>query len=91
MELLKGSFKENIKEISEYLKVDKSFDMLIRTFKIANKDAAFYFIDGFVKDEMLEKIMEAFFKIENKDIETDYYGFLKTSLPYIEIDTATDY
>lgn len=91
MNILSGNFDENIKEINEYMRVDKSFDFLIRTFNIANKKAAFYFIDGFVKDEMLEKIMEAFFAITNEDMSKDYHEFLKDKLPYIEVDTAKDY
>lgn len=59
--ILSGNFDENIKEINEYMRVDKSFDLLIRTFNIANKKAAFYFIDGFVKDEMLEKLEQNVF------------------------------
>lgn len=61
MNILSGNFDENIKEINEYMRVDKSFDLLIRTFNIANKKAAFYFIDGFVKDEMLEKLEQNVF------------------------------
>ena len=91
MNILSGNFDENIKEINEYMRVDKSFDLLIRILNIANKKAAFYFIDGFVKDEMLEKIMEAFFAITNEDMSKDYHEFLKDKLPYIEVDTAKDY
>ena len=68
MGLLSENFSNNINNINKLLRVDESFDLIYRTFKIAQKRAAFYFIDGFVKDELLEKIMEAFFNINDKDM-----------------------
>lgn len=90
MGLLSDNFSNNINNINKLLRVDESFDLIYRTFKIAQKRAAFYFIDGFVKDELLEKIMEAFFNINDKDMVSDHHQFLKSKLPYIEIDETDD-
>ena len=56
-------FEENKKRIDKLLKVDKSFDMLYRVVTIGGKKACFYFIDGFCKDEVMEKILEFLYKI----------------------------
>ena len=51
-------FEKNKKRIDELLKVDQSFDLLYRVVMIGGKKACFYFIDGFCKDEIMEKILE---------------------------------
>ena len=40
------------------LKPDKSFDIIKRELEIGGRRAALYFIDGFIKDEVYEKILE---------------------------------
>ena len=58
-----NSFDDNKMRIDNLLHVDKSFDMLYRVVMIGGKKACFYFIDGFCKDEVMEKILEFLYKI----------------------------
>ncbi|MDD5993977.1 MAG: spore germination protein [Clostridiales bacterium] len=79
-------FEENKKRIDKLLKVDKSFDMLYRVVTIGGKKACFYFIDGFCKDEVMEKILEFLYKITPEEMSSTAHDFLKDKLPYGEID-----
>ena len=58
----KGDFLKNynewIAEIDSELKPDKSCDIIKRPLKIGERRAVLYFIDGFIKDEVYEKILE---------------------------------
>ncbi len=76
----------NIAEINRILRVDESFDLVYRTFNIANVKACIYFIDGFVKDEIMEKILESFIDIDETSFPDNVYLFLKQRVPYVEVD-----
>lgn len=90
MEIINKDFKETINTINKELRVDKSFDLIYRTFKIDDKKASLYFIDGFAKDDILQKLMQYFMDMSNEDNIDNYYDFLKTKLPYIEVDVCDE-
>lgn len=79
-------FDKNKTRIDALLQVDKSFDMLYRVVNIGGKKACFYFIDGFCKDEVMEKILEFLYKITPEEMPATAHEFLKSKLPYGEID-----
>lgn len=90
MEIINKDFKKTINTINKELRVDKSFDLIYRTFKIDDKKASLYFIDGFAKDDILQKLMQYFMDMSNEDDIDNYYDFLKTKLPYIEVDVCDE-
>ena len=55
------SFKENIQYMDQTLPVEKSFDIIRREMEIGGKESVFYYIDGFIKDEAMLKIMDSFY------------------------------
>lgn len=81
---------ENIRMINQLLEVDKSFDLLYRVIDVGDHRLCFYFIDGLSKDEIMEKIMEFFYKMKPEDFPSDAYGFSKKYLPYGEVDLIKD-
>ena len=60
---LSASFEENIRYMNEVLPVKESFDIIRRDMKIGGKASVFYYIDGFVKDEAMLKIMDSFLSV----------------------------
>ena len=89
-EVFSKDFKKNKKMIDELFQVNKSFDLIYRVVVIGGRTACFYFIDGFCKDEVMEKIMEFLYKITPEQMPDTAHDFLKTNLPYGEIDLVTD-
>lgn len=83
-------FDEWIAEIDNELKPDKSFDIIKRPLKIGGRRAALYFIDGFIKDEVYEKILEFLYKQTHEEIAgiDDMSRFAENKLPYVETDAA---
>lgn len=74
------------------LKPDKSFDIIKRELEIGGRRAALYFIDGFIKDEVYEKILEFLYKQTSEDIGkiTDMKAFARLKMPYVEVDSTND-
>lgn len=87
---LSASFEENIKYMNQVLPVKESFDLIRRDIVIGGKNAVFYYIDGFIKDEVMLKIMDSFFSVTPEDMPEDAEGFIQKKVPYVEVD-ITEY
>lgn len=82
---------KNVDYMNQMLPVEDSFDIVQRDIQIGGKDATFYFIDGFTKDESMLKIMDSFFNIKEEDMPKDATAFATTCIPYVEVDVIGDF
>lgn len=82
---------KNVDYMNQMLPVEDSFDIVQRDIQIGGKDATFYFIDGFTKDESMLKIMDSFFNIKEEDMPKDAVAFATTCIPYVEVDVIGDF
>lgn len=82
---------KNVDYMNQMLPVEDSFDIVQRDIQIGGKDATFYFIDGFTKDESMLKIMDSFFNIKEGDMQKDAAAFATTCIPYVEVDVIGDF
>lgn len=80
----------DIKDIKAALKADESYDIVYRTLKICDTDLCLFFVDGFIKDSVTEKIIEFFYSIKDKALLKDAYTFSKNCVPYTEVDLLKD-
>lgn len=85
-------YGENLYNINSKLQVGESFDIIIKRIRIGEKHATIYCIDGFVKDEMFEKMLEYLTKITVEEISSvsNADEFINTYITYIEASTETD-
>ena len=90
-EKLSASFEENIRYMNEILPVKESFDIIRREMEIGGKASVFYYIDGFIKDEAMLKIMDSFLSVSEKDMPEDAEGFIQKNVPYVEVDILEDF
>ncbi len=86
------NIKENIKEIDSRVRPDLNFDIIKRDIIIGGRQAALYFIDGFMKDAVFEKLMEFLYKITPKELSgfKSMEEFSKSYMPYTEADFSAD-
>ena len=82
---------KSVDYMNQMLPVEDSFDIVQRDIQIGGKDATFYFIDGFTKDESMLKIMDSFFNIKEGDMPKDAATFATTCIPYVEVDVIGDF
>lgn len=78
------TIKENM---DQALRVEENFDINCCDMQIGGRNAWFYFVDGFIKDEVMQKIMEYFYSLKPEDLEQGADAFLTQNLPYVETDT----
>ena len=88
---ISACFEENITYMNRLLPVKESFDMIRREIEIGGKTSVFYYIDGFIKDEAMLKIMDSFLSVTEEDMPDDADGFARKNVPYVEVDILEDF
>ena len=59
---------ENTRQLYEMLQADQNFDIVFRPICVGERQACLFFINGFVKDEVLEKLLEFFCSLIPEDL-----------------------
>ena len=77
---------DNISHLHSLLDVGTNFDVVYRTARVGGRDACLYFVDGFTKDEVLLKILQAWSSIKPEAMPSDVHEFSKQYVPYGEVD-----
>ena len=89
--IVTASVKENVAYMNQILPVKDSFDLVQRDLIIGEREASFFFIDGFMKDEVMLKIMDSFLSVTEEDMPEDADGFAKKHVPYVEVDILENF
>lgn len=90
-EKLTGDFEGDVARMDRILRVDDSFDIIKKTLRVGENRLVMYYIDGFVKAELMQKLMV--FLVSQKDFGDRSDGaaeaFAEKSMPTVEVE-ATD-
>lgn len=78
--------EQNMEYIRERMCPDTSFDVVYRVIEVGGRKACIYFIDGFCKDELMEKMLQYFLDLKKEDMPQSAYEMAKSSVPYVEVD-----
>lgn len=83
-------YNTNLQIISDALRSEQSFDLVKRDLIIADRKAALFFIDGLLKDDITEKILEFFYKnVKFENFKSALY-FAQSAVPYVEVEVTSD-
>ena len=81
-----ADYGQNVAFMSQKLRVDKSFDIIERHLTVCNRDMCFFYIDGFVKDGEMLRIMQ--YLLSQKELGTA--DQLEKKLPYVEVELTSE-
>ncbi|MBE5965267.1 MAG: spore germination protein [Lachnospira sp.] len=84
------SVAANTEYLKKTLRLNKNFDIIYRCMQVGDKTIAFFFVDGFCKDELIQKIMTFIYNIDENSIPDTAWEFSKKCIPYTEVDIFTD-
>lgn len=84
--LLVEDYRQNVEHLSEMLRCDESFDLIVRRLHIQNKEMTFFYIDGFVKDSEMQRVMQTFLSL--KELADATYTMRR--LPYTEVEICNE-
>ncbi len=89
--LISTNLQENMDYLSQVLQVDRSFDLVYRVIHVGGRKACMYFIDGFCKDVLMQKMLQHFMGLKENELPDQVHEMLKTKVPYVEVDVAKDF
>ncbi len=81
-------YQENVEILDRELAVSENFDVLKKTLTLKGGEVSLYFVDGFVKDAVMQKLMMNLSSIEKMPLSAE--AFMQASVPYVETDTVED-
>ncbi|MDD6032556.1 MAG: spore germination protein [Oscillospiraceae bacterium] len=88
---MKDVYQEEKQQLDALLRLDSSFDLTAKEMIIGGKRAALYFVDGFAKDEMMEKVMEFLLKLTPEQADQpDAEAFARQNISYLETAVLED-
>lgn len=90
-EKMTSSLQESMDYLNEKLDVDKNFDLVYRVIRVGGRNACIYFIDGFCKDELMQKMLQYFMDLKADELPKDAHEMSKTCMPYVEVDLQDDW
>lgn len=90
--ILTGNQAEDREIIRGKLMPDVSFDLVARDIIIGEKTASIYFVDGFMKDSVFEKVLQYLLDLTPEKLRGihDMYNFSERYMPYVEADVQMD-
>ncbi len=79
-------------QLRSALPLKKSFDVIERNIIVGGREVSLYFIDGFIKDELMQRIMTDFFKTTEQEMKalSTAADFIARRIPYVEVSEETD-
>ena len=88
---MSGALAKDMEYLNGQLGVGANFDVLYRVMEIGGRQACFYMIDGFCKDEVMQKLMQHFIGITPDKMPMDAHTMSKQLVPYGEVDLKEDW
>ena len=85
-----SDYQQNKKDLKNALRIEESFDLICKDTLIGGKNACFFFVDGFTKDEVMQKLLSGFYTIKPQDMPDNAADFSTIQIPYIEVDVVND-
>ncbi|MGN0411807.1 MAG: spore germination protein, partial [Lachnospiraceae bacterium] len=76
----------NLNRMKQILAPEHSFDIVYRVVEIGEKNACIVFVDGFCKDELMQKILQYLMDLKAEDMPEVMHGISKKLIPYVEVD-----
>ena len=82
---IQKDIEQNIRYFQKTLSVECNFDIVYRVVEIGGRKACLYMVEGFVKDEVIQKLLQALMAVKEEEVPSDAYKLSKKLLPYGEV------
>ena len=102
---LSGDYRENVRTVDAILRPQRNFDIIKKPLTVGDGELTLYFVDGFVKDTVMQKLMTHLVSLkglgtgqggapsesEGKKTRAEVVSaFIHAHVPYVETDATSD-
>ena len=77
---------QNMQYLDDLMGLETNFDIIHRVIRIGETDACMYLVDGFCKDELMQKILQYLMDLKAEGFPQDAHEMSKMAIPYVEVD-----
>ena len=93
-------YRENVKLFDEILHVNENFDLIKKVLSVGNDELTLYYIDGFVKDAVMSKMIIYLLSLKSLSDGTEAasesdgdlaHDFVRRHIPYVESEVSGDF
>ncbi len=88
---MSGNYSENKNYLKQKLETERNFDIVWREIEIGGRRASICFIDGFCKDEMMQKMLQFFMDIQAEEMPKEAAEMSKKFMPYVEVEISGEW
>ena len=91
---LTSCYADNVALLDRVLRVEASFDLIKKPLKIGADEMTLYYVDGFIKDTVMTKLMMSFLALKGLTDPAEMGEmssallFCARALPYVETDVT---
>lgn len=89
MRKLSNLYSDNTSQLDRLLRVEENFDVIKKPLKIGRDEVTLYYIDGFVKDSVMQKLMLSLVSLDGLGAEFGAEcarAFTRAHVAYVETD-----
>ena len=84
----KADYTENVRDFSHLVRAEESFDLIRRRLAVGVGEMTLFYIDGFVKDDTLQRLMQYF--LDRGTVTETAEEYAARAVPYVEVDVVAD-
>jgi len=89
--LVSKSLDDNIHCMNSILPVEESFDIIRRDMIVGERRCSFFYINGFIKDEVMRDIMANMHWIKSDEMPDTATEFSERFIPHVDVTAAGDF
>lgn len=83
---MSGDLGNDMQYLNEVLAVEQNFDVIYRVIHIGGQKACMYLVDGFCKDDLMQKLLQEFMTLTPDKMPKDAHEMSKQVVSYVEVD-----
>jgi len=89
MGAMSAVYAQNVHAMDTALHVGQSFDIIRKVMAVADGEVTLYYIDGFVKDAVMQKLLLSFLSV--KSLEDSAEAFCRKAVPHVEAEAVSNF
>ena len=78
--------QQNMQYLEKRMGLETNFDIIHRVIRMGDTDACMYLIDGFCKDELMQKILQYLMDRKAEDFPKNAQEMSRIAIPYVEVE-----
>lgn len=82
--------EENVRQLDEILNLETNFDLVRKRFRLGDRAACLYFVNGFLEDALMERLLEFFCQLRPEEVPGTAAELAERAVPYMQAETEED-